>query len=258
MTPQPAVGKGYSFSAASKILEIPPHRLRYWAQIGFVTPSLRIGGKQAFSFKDLVNLRTAKELNARGFSPKQIQKALDKVRTLLPTLTAADQNDAELRVSWDGASLLVTDGETTYDSSGQAVFDFTLKDIAERATAISQIKVSAKKAVVKASKATGTKPRKTTASKKTGRDWLAEGLQARNTGEKRSAVAACFQKAIDLDPSLAAAHTNLGHSCVRGQRLDGGPHAFRAGSTKGSRATRSPLQLRDGSVSPTRIRVGGR
>jgi hypothetical protein len=35
----------YSFGGAAKILDIAESKLRYWAQVGFVGPSGRRGGK---------------------------------------------------------------------------------------------------------------------------------------------------------------------------------------------------------------------
>ena len=68
----------YSFGGAAKILDIPESKLRYWAQVGFVGPSGRRGGKPVFSFQDLVSVKAAKELTERGFKPAEIRKAIDE------------------------------------------------------------------------------------------------------------------------------------------------------------------------------------
>ena len=41
----------YTFAGAAKILDIAESKLRYWAQVGFVGPSVRRGGKPVFSFR---------------------------------------------------------------------------------------------------------------------------------------------------------------------------------------------------------------
>ena len=98
----------YSFAAVSRILGVAEAKLRYWSQSGFVGPSRRRGGRQTFTFQDLVAVRAAKELVERGFSPAQIRKALDAVRAALP---AVNRPLERLRVAWDGNTLaLVTDG----------------------------------------------------------------------------------------------------------------------------------------------------
>jgi len=70
----------YTFAAVAKILEIPETKLRYWAQVGFVGPSVRESGKMLFSFQDLIGVKAAKELVDRGFAVAEIRKALDRVR----------------------------------------------------------------------------------------------------------------------------------------------------------------------------------
>ena len=57
----------YTYGGAAKILDIAESKLRYWAQVGFVGPSGRRGGKPVFSFQDLVSVKAAKELVDRGF-----------------------------------------------------------------------------------------------------------------------------------------------------------------------------------------------
>jgi len=44
----------YSFAAVSRILGVAEAKLRYWSQSGFVGPSRRRGGRQTFTFQDLV------------------------------------------------------------------------------------------------------------------------------------------------------------------------------------------------------------
>ena len=76
----------YSFGGAAKILDIAESKLRYWAQVGFVGPSGRRGGKPVFSFQDLVSVKAAKELVDRGFKAAEIRKAIEGVRAALPHL----------------------------------------------------------------------------------------------------------------------------------------------------------------------------
>ena len=74
----------YTYAAVAKILDLPESKLRYWAQVGFVGPSVRSTGRMLFSFQDLVSIKAAKELVDRGFGVAEIRKTLDRVRTQLP------------------------------------------------------------------------------------------------------------------------------------------------------------------------------
>ena len=113
----------YSFGGAAKILDIAESKLRYWAQVGFVGPSGRRGGKPVFSFQDLVSVKAAKELVDRGFKAAEIRKAIEGVRAALPHL---DRPLDRMRVAFDGTRLVVVDDDTAFEPSGQRVFDFGL------------------------------------------------------------------------------------------------------------------------------------
>lgn len=185
----------YGFSAAARILGVPEAKLRYWSQSGFVGPSLRRGGRQVYSFQDLVSVRAAKELVDRGFQPAQIRKALEQVRSKLP---AVDRPLDKLRVAWDGNALALHDDGVTFEVSGQRCFDFGLSDLAARAS-----EVLALAGVTAAAEAPpAEKP-------KGAYDWFAAGLEKEGTGDL-AAAADCYRKALNADPGLAAAHSNLG------------------------------------------------
>src|SRR5215467_6785532 len=119
----------YTFAGAAKILDIVESKLRYWAQTGFVGPSARRGGKQMFTFQDLVSIKAAKELVDRGFKAAEIRKALDRVRATLPHV---DRPLDRIRVAFDGDRLVVVDGASAFETTGQQVFEFGLADLARK------------------------------------------------------------------------------------------------------------------------------
>ena len=61
----------YTYAGVAKILDIPESKLRYWAQIGFVGPSVRETTRLLFNFQDLVSVKAAKE--ARGRHPATVK-----------------------------------------------------------------------------------------------------------------------------------------------------------------------------------------
>jgi tetratricopeptide (TPR) repeat protein len=191
------VEREYSFAAAARIVGLPESKLRYWSQSGFVGPSLRRQGRQVYSFQDLVSVRAAKELVDRGFQPAQIRKALEQVRSKLPSL---DRPLERLRVTWDGAALALVDDGATFEVSGQRRFDFGLSDLAERAAEILALSPRTEEA------ATSGEP----VVNKAAFDWFADGLAKEGAPGKESEAEAAYRKALEKDPGLAAAHTNLG------------------------------------------------
>ena len=188
----------YGFAAAARILGVAESKLRYWSQSGFVGPSLRQAGRQVFSFQDLVSVRAAKELVDRGFQPAAIRKALEQVRTKLPSV---DRPLAKLRVAWDGSVLALVDDGVTFEVSGQRRFDFGLSDLANRA------------AEVLALAGTPSEPESPTgeaAAPVGAYDWFSNGLAKEAQPGEAAEAEACYRKALENDPGLAAAHTNLG------------------------------------------------
>jgi len=198
-----AADPGYTFGAVAEILGIAESKLRYWSQSGFVGPSLRRGGKQVFSFQDLVSVKAAKELVERGFSTAQIRKALDTVRVALP---GVDRPLDRFRVAFDGDALVVVDEGAAFELSGQRVFDFGLGELAARA-------------------APDATPLARAAS--TPYDAFLEGLRHEQAGDDTRAEA-CYRRALDGDDGLAAAHTNLGAITHRRGDVEGARRAFEA------------------------------
>ena len=196
-----AVEREYGFGAAARILGLPEAKLRYWSQSGFVGPSLRRGARQVFSFQDLVSARAAKELVDRGFQPAHIRKALEQVRTMLPSV---DRPLEKLRVTWDGSSLAVVDDGVTFEVSGQRRFDFGLSDLAARAAEVLAL-----------GDARPDEAESAAAPNQSAYDWFASGLREENSSGQAVLAEASYRKALELDPGLSAAHTNLGSLAYR-------------------------------------------
>lgn len=197
----------YTYGGAAKILDIPESKLRYWAQTGFVGPSVRRGGKPLYSFQDLVSVKAAKELTERGFKPAEIRRAIDEVRSALPHL---DRPLDRIRVAFDGTRLVVVDGEgAAFEPTGQKVFDFGLGELARKVSSGGELRPVT---VADAGPAQAAMSRMRTAY-----DWFVEGTRAEITGGAGAAARAeqCYREALALDPGLAAARTNLGSLAYR-------------------------------------------
>lgn len=195
----------FSFAAVAQILNLPSSKLRYWAQVGFVGPSLRRDGKLLFSFQDLVGVKAAKELVDRGFTAAEIRKALDRVRSSLPQVNRPLDR---VRVAFDGAALVVIDGAGAFEASGQQVFDFRLDELAARAR-VSRISPPPSSPSSRSPAREAPAPR---SEPVTAYDWFAEGLRAESdpVAPDLDLAAGCYAQALALDPALAAARTNLG------------------------------------------------
>ena len=224
----------YSYGGAAKILDIAESKLRYWAQVGFVGPSGRRGGKPVYSFQDLVSVKAAKELVDRGFKAAEIRKAIDGVRAALPHL---DRPLDRIRVAFDGTKLVVVDNESAFEPNGQKVFDFGLAELADRvgytpgkATAAEARPAPAPVPLPETPRADTAKPKATFTNARSAYDWFVEGTRAEATGgtEGDARAEICYSEALALDPGLAAARTNLGSLAYRAGDTDKAREAFEA------------------------------
>ena len=219
----------YSFGGAAKILDIAESKLRYWAQVGFVGPSGRRGGKPVFSFQDLVSVKAAKELVDRGFKAAEIRKAIEGVRAKLPHL---DRPLDRIRVAFDGTRLVVVEDESAFEPTGQRVFDFGLAELADKLGYTPPQNVAAAPAPA-AAVPLPESPRPDKAKGKgaftparSAYDWFVEGTRAEGADDARAE--ACYREALALDPGLAAARTNLGGLAYRSGNTGAARDAFEA------------------------------
>lgn len=221
----------YSYGGAAKILDIAESKLRYWAQVGFVGPSGRRGGKPVFSFQDLVSVKAAKELVDRGFKAAEIRKAIEGVRAALPHL---DRPLDRIRVAFDGTRLVVVDDDSAFEPSGQRVFDFGLAELAGKVgytpapSAAPAASLPLPEAAPPQKDADKPKAKPTFTSARSAYDWFVEGTRAEASGSDDVRAETCYREALTLDPGLAAARTNLGGLAYRAGNVNAARDAFEA------------------------------
>jgi tetratricopeptide (TPR) repeat protein len=218
----------YTFGGAAKILDVAESKLRYWAQVGFVGPSVRRAGKPLYSFQDLVSVKAAKELVDRGFKAAEIRKAIGEVRATLPHL---DRPLDRMRVAFDGTRLVVVDEGQAFESTGQKVFDFGLAELARQISDIRSAPADEGAPAAAPAPATGTGS--TAPAGPVGPagsyDWFIEGTRAESAGPAGDAHAEhCYRQALALDGGLAAARTNLGSLAYRRGDVATAREAFEA------------------------------
>jgi tetratricopeptide (TPR) repeat protein len=209
----------YTYGGAAKILNVAESKLRYWAQVGFVGPSVRRGGKPLYSFQDLVSVKAAKELVDRGFKAAEIRKALEEVRATLPHL---DRPLDRMRVAFDGSRLVVLDEGNAFESTGQKVFDFGLAELARQISDLRSTPADDRPLVPT--------PPEGAPARRQAYDWFIEGTRAESGGGDAGDAHAehCYRQALAIDAGLAAARTNLGSLAYRRGDVGAAREAFEA------------------------------
>ena len=124
----------YSIKEVAQIFGLEPSRLRYWAQTGFVNPSVRRGGRMYYTFQDLVAVRTAKGLLDAGLTLQVVRKNLESLRALLPDVA---HPASKMRICSDGETVVAVDGGVAFEpATGQVVMSFTVDGLSSEVAEI--------------------------------------------------------------------------------------------------------------------------
>lgn len=197
----------YSIRDVSRILALQESRLRYWTQVGFVGPTVRKGGRFYYTFCDLVAVKAAKDLLAADIPLQKARKAVEGLRKVLPNDT---HPTSKLRVCSNGETIVALADDVAFEPiGGQVVMAFNLPSFGEHIAevlAMPRVDPAAPHAVVDSpTEANGG----TTAYRH-----FVEACAAEDRGDATLAEH-LFRQAIDLEPNMAAALTNLGNLVYR-------------------------------------------
>jgi tetratricopeptide (TPR) repeat protein len=192
----------YSVQDAARLFGLGEARLRYWAQTGFVGPSVRRRGRFYYTFQDLISLKTLVSLLDRGVPTQRVRKNLEALRRRLPELA---QPLAQLRICSDGDELVVLADDAPFQpASGQLVMSFAVRDLA---TLVADVTPLRTEPVPPAAPANDPLP-------ETAYGCFTAGVAALD-GADDARAEVLFRRALALDGALAAAWTNLGNLLER-------------------------------------------
>jgi Tfp pilus assembly protein PilF len=209
----------YSIRDVSRILAVQEARLRYWMQTGFVGPTVRKGGRFYYTFTDLVAVKSAKDLLAADVSLQAARKAVEALKKALP----GDTHPASrLRVCSDGTSIVALADDIAFEPiGGQVVMAFSLASFGEHVAdvlAMPRVDPNKVKADPNAPVAVEDSPTEANGGTTAYRHFV-EACAAMDRGEAQTAEH-LFRQAVDLEPNMAAALTNLGNLVYRQGELD--------------------------------------
>jgi tetratricopeptide (TPR) repeat protein len=199
----------YSIPDVAKLFAVQESRLRYWMQTGFVGPTVRKGGRFYYTFRDLCAVKAAKDLLAAGLSAQKVRKNLEALRRSLP----GDVHPAlRMRICSDGDNVVALADDVAFvPVTGQVVMAFTIPSLGGQ---IAEMLPASR------NEARGTPPMGVPAAVEedpteanlgpTAYTCFVEACAAEDRGDAPEAEA-LYLRALDIDPQLAAAMTNLGN-----------------------------------------------
>jgi len=206
----------FSVRDVARLFDLPEGKLRYWSQTGFLTASARDRGRVYYTFRDLIAVKIAKELLDAGLPLQRVRKSLDALRASLPQV---DAPLARLRIRCAGDQVIVEDREGAFEAAtGQLLLDLDVSSLNDRVAQVLSFPAVAS----------------VESTNRTAFDWFLEGcdLEQKARGgigvDPVSLAAArdAYEKALEIDPQLAAAWTNLGSMRAEANDLDGARDYF--------------------------------
>ncbi|HKY59549.1 MAG TPA: tetratricopeptide repeat protein [Gemmatimonadota bacterium] len=173
----------YTTREVARILDVPTARVHGFVRAGIVVPKRGAGNAYMFSFRDLLVMRTALQLEGSDVSRRRVNAALRALRERLPE----DRPLSSLRILVQEGELVIDDDRARWNpDSGQTLLDFELPDMTETLHLIG-------------------------AAPATGRD--AEGwfeLACSLEGSSPRMARELYRRALELEPDHVDARINLG------------------------------------------------
>ncbi len=195
----------YSIPEVAKLFALQESRLRYWMQTGFVGPTVRKNSRFYYTFRDLCAVKAAKDLLAAGLSPQKVRKNLEGLRRTLP----GDAHPTlRLRICSDGENVIALADDVAFvPATGQVVMAFNLPALGGQIASMRQQQVEQAEAGAPINVVD--EPTEATLGP-TAYCCFMEACAAEDRGDLGEAER-LYRKALDVDPQLAAALTNLGN-----------------------------------------------
>lgn len=187
----------FSSGEISRLLGISPARLRTFDRAGVVSPTARRRGRRAYSFSDLIALRTAQSLLEQRVRLRDVTRAVGALKRSLPKVTRPLQ---ELRIVSDGQRVIVHTMDGAFEPlTGQMVLDFEVKSLRDDVVRVLRPSAGRERA-------------------RTAYELYLRASQLDEDPASMDEAEALYREAVTLDPWLAIAYTNLGN--IRFRRHD--------------------------------------
>ncbi len=184
----------FSPKEVSKLLGVPVARLRALAKAEIVAPSGARGGHPAYTFQDLIALRATRELLSQSVRMKDVARAIGALRKTLPRVIRPLH---ELRIVSDGRRVVVREEAGVFEPlTGQMLLDFQVGALRDDVVRM-------------------LRPATEQARSRSAYDLYMRASSIDEDPARFDEAEKLYRRAIDLDPDLAIAYTNLGNILFR-------------------------------------------
>jgi len=179
----------YTRDEACRLLGIRESVLEDWEDNGFVARA------EQYAFKDLVALKTLRQLRARRMPAARIRLILESLRSKLRHVADPLQ---ELKIYTDGRRLAVqVDGHRMEPLTGQLLLDFDQDELRRLLEFPSK-------------RAERTLAQEMEHRMREAEQWFERAVEMEQTGAPPEQIIAAYEKALERDPAAPAPHVNAG------------------------------------------------
>lgn len=183
------VARTFTRAEVAELFGIAARRLAAWERKGIICPTISDGPIAVYTFPDLLAVRVAKGLVSAGFPMAQIRRTIEALKAKAPDLA---QPLTDARVRSEGARLVAQQDGTRFDPiTGQLVLDFDVRALREDVVRVLRPRLSKRR--------------------QEAYELYLEGLRLDEDETTAALAEAAYRKALELDPTLATAMTNLGN-----------------------------------------------
>jgi len=170
----------FSPENVQRILGLTARQLDYWDYLRLVSPR-KEEGNRFYDFRDLIGLRTVKQLIEEGVPANRLRRALTALRAKLVQVQAPL---TELRILSDGKDVIVErHGARLEPLSGQFVLNFETRELDEKVRVIAERNAD---------------------------EWLALALEYEADKKTRTEAIDAYDRALRVDPAKIEALLNCG------------------------------------------------
>jgi tetratricopeptide (TPR) repeat protein len=170
----------YSLEDVQRIVGLTRKQLDQWDRLQLVSPHTQ-NGKNYYDFRDLIGLRTIKQLLESGVSANRLHRALS---ALNDKLSQVQTSLSQLRILSDGKDVIVEQGNARLEPvSGQFVLNFETRELDESVRFI---------------------------ARRSAADWMAMALSYEGDKETRGEAINAYDRCAEVDPQNADALLNCG------------------------------------------------
>jgi len=170
----------FSPENVQRILGLTARQLDYWDRLRLVSPR-KEEGNRFYDFRDLIGLRTVKQLIEEGVPANRLRRALNALRAKLVQVQAPL---TELRILSDGKDVIVErHGARLEPLSGQFVLNFETRELDEKVRVIAERNAD---------------------------EWLALALEYEADKKTRTEAMDAYDRALRVDPAKIDALLNCG------------------------------------------------